>query len=85
MVTENRKQTTTQQKLEARVAELEKQFAELRAAGANGTRRKDWRRTIGMFTDDPGMQQIFEEAMRIREADRARARRRSAKRRRPKS
>ena len=40
---------------------------------------EDWRRTIGMFTDDPGMLEVFEEAMKIREADRERARRGSGK------
>ncbi len=64
--------------LEERVAALEQQIAELRAAVANG-RPKDWRRTIGMFTDDPDMQELFKDAMKIREADRTRARRRYAK------
>jgi hypothetical protein len=38
-------------------------------------RWKDWRLVAGRFTDDPGVQQVFEEAMKLREADRARARR----------
>ena len=38
-----------------------------------------------MFTDDPGMQEVFKEAMKIREADRERARRRYAKNRQAKS
>jgi hypothetical protein len=67
-----------QRPLEERVAALERAVAELREAFANGARPKDWRRTIGMFSGDPGMLEIFEEAMKIREADRARARRRSA-------
>jgi hypothetical protein len=71
--------------LETRVAALEREVAELKAALANGSRQKDWRGTIGMFTDDPGMQEIFKEAMKIREADRKRARRRYAKRRRDKA
>ena len=61
-----------QRTLEERVAALEQQVAELQAAFANGARVKDWRRTIGMFTDDPGMQEIFKEAMKLREEDRAR-------------
>lgn len=65
-----------QRTLEERAAALEQQVAELKAAIANGHRQKDWRRTIGMFTDDPGMQELFKEAMKIREADRARARHR---------
>ena len=63
------------QSLEERVAALERELAELKVAVANGARQKDWRRTIGMFTDDPGMKRVFEEAMKLREADRARARR----------
>ncbi len=67
------------QSLEERVAALEQEMGELRAALANGARRKDWRRTIGMFTDDPGMLQVFEEALKIREADRKKARARQRK------
>ncbi len=58
--------------LEKRVESLEAQVAELRAARANAP--KDWRRTIGVFTDDPGMQEILKEAMRLRESDRKKAR-----------
>jgi hypothetical protein len=58
--------------LEQRVEFLEAQVAELRAARANVA--KDWRRTIGAFTDDAGMQEILREAMRLREADRQQAR-----------
>ena|SRR5687767_1535471 len=64
--------------LEQRVAELERQVAELKAM-ANGAREPDWRRTIGMFTDDDGMQEIFAEAMKYREADREKARRKWAR------
>jgi hypothetical protein len=64
------------QRLEERVAALEREVAALKAIVADGTRHKDWRRTIGMFTDDPGLQQVFEKAMKLREAERARARRR---------
>ena len=59
--------------LEKRVESLEAQVAELRAARASVA--KDWRRTIGAFTDDAGMQEILKEAMRLREADRNKARR----------
>jgi len=71
--------------LEKRVAALEQQVAELKEAVIKGLRPKDWRRSIGMFTDDPGMQEVFQEAMKIREADRARARRRFTKGQRSKS
>ena len=37
-----------------------------------------------MFTDDPGMLEVFKEAMKLREADRKRAYRRFARRRRNK-
>jgi hypothetical protein len=33
-------------------------------------RRSDWRRTIGMFDDDPIMKEIIDEGRRIREQDR---------------
>ncbi len=40
---------------------------------------------LGAFTDDPGMQEIFKEAMRLREADRRKARRKPATTRRANS
>jgi hypothetical protein len=61
--------------LEKRVHALEKRVGELEKIAANG-RQKDWRRTVGMFTDDEGMQDLFKEALKIRERDRERARRR---------
>lgn len=73
-----------QRTLEQRVTELEQQVAELREVQTNGLPAKDWRRTIGMFTGDEGMKEIFDEAMKLRERDRARARRRYAKKRRAK-
>ena len=71
----------TAEQLEQRVAALERDVADLKrsmAGGGNGAavdRTKDWRRTIGMFTGDEVMQQVFEEAMKLREADREKARR----------
>ena len=62
-----------------RVAALEREVAALKTGMPNGSSSKDWRRTIGMFTDDPGMLAVFEEAMKIREADRARVRRQPRK------
>lgn len=70
--------------LEQRITALEQQVAELRAA-ANGSSTKDWRRTIGMFTGDKVMKQIFDEALKFREADREKARRRFSKQRRTKA
>jgi hypothetical protein len=65
--------------LEKRVETLERELAELKSVIANGATVKDWRRTIGMFTADPGMLEIFQEALKFREADRERARRRFAR------
>ncbi len=70
------------QSIEDRVAALEREVAALKASTANGSPGKDWRRTIGMFTDDSEMQRLFEEAMKLREADRARARRTPSRQRR---
>jgi hypothetical protein len=65
--------------LAQRVATLEEQMASLLAQQANGSEKKDWRRTVGIFTDDPVMLEIFAEAQKIREADRKKARRRPRK------
>jgi hypothetical protein len=70
--------------LEERVAALEKQVAELLANATASPRQKDWRRTLGMFTGDEVMKQIDAEGRKIREADRQRARRQPAKKRRAK-
>ena len=40
---------------------MEKKVAELSAQPVASTRKKDWRRTIGIFRDDPD----FEEAVRL--------------------
>jgi hypothetical protein len=67
--------------LEERVRRLESSVQQLQAALKNRASAKDWRRTIGAFTDDAGMQEIFKEAVKIREQDRKRARvRKSSKR-----
>ena len=47
--------------LEKRVEELEKKVAELGGKPALRPRKKDWRRTIGIFKNDPD----FEEAVRL--------------------
>ena len=67
--------------IEQRVASLESHVAELQAALQKKRPAKDWRRTIGAFTDDEGMQAIMQEALRLREADRKTARSNGAKRR----
>jgi hypothetical protein len=63
----------SQSPLERRVAALEDEVANLKIR-LLGAPRKDWRRTIGIFTDDPGMQEIFDEALKFREENRRRTR-----------
>jgi hypothetical protein len=59
--------------LEARVAALEETVAKLLATSEATADKKDWRRTLGMFADDPIMKQIDEEGRRIRDQDRQQA------------
>src|SRR5579864_1785666 len=66
-------ETMTQTLLEKRVAALEHEVADLKAVLAERP-TKDWRRTVGIFGDDPGMREIFHEAMKIREENRRRTR-----------
>jgi hypothetical protein len=71
------------QSLEERVTALEEEVERLqrKLRSANGARTKDWRRTIGAFTDDEGMRAILADAMKLREADRGKTRaRQTAKR-----
>ena len=67
--------------LKERVAALEKEVARLsrrvRPDGEPG--RDDWKSTLGMFSNDPIMKEIDEEALKIREADRRWARRKRRK------
>jgi hypothetical protein len=49
------------QTLEKRVTQLEKKVAELSALPIRSNRKKDWRRTIGVFRNDPD----FDEAVRL--------------------
>jgi hypothetical protein len=66
----------TLQSLGKRLAALEQEVGALKKALVNGKRDKDWRRTVGMFAGDDVMKQIDQETLRLREADRQRARRR---------
>jgi hypothetical protein len=59
--------------LEERVAALEETVALLLSQSDSVVAKKDWRSTLGMFADDPIMQEIDEEGRRIREADRQQA------------
>jgi hypothetical protein len=67
------------QTLEQRVSLLEQEVAEIKAQQSNGSKEKPWLRTIGKFAGDEVMKEIFDEALKYRERDRERARRRSAK------
>ena len=66
--------------IEQRVAVLEQELSELKGRRGN-VHVKDWRRTVGMFTDNPGMKELFAEAIKLREADRRKARRRPLRKR----
>lgn len=66
-------------KLETRVAALEREVAELRSRRESEPRLKDWRRTVGMFGHDEFMQEVFAEALRYRERSRKAVRRSPAK------
>lgn len=61
--------------LEQRVAALEMQLAAMQSHPNDGEKQRPWLRTMGMFAGDAGMKEIFDEALKIREADRRRARR----------
>jgi hypothetical protein len=61
----------TLESLAARLAAVERQLAEKTAA----PRPKDWRRTVGMFDDDPEFKEVIAEGRAIREAERESARR----------
>lgn len=62
--------------LAGRVQALESRVSELAEAllAARTQRKKDWRRTIGAFTDDEGLKEILQEAIRLREIDRQKTR-----------
>jgi len=62
--------------IERRVKSLELQVAQLqdKLQSAKNGKTKDWRRTIGAFTDDDKLKEILRESMRLRESDRKKAR-----------
>jgi hypothetical protein len=64
----------TARTLEERVAALEDVVARLLSPAITAPGTKDWRSTLGMFADDPMMQEIDEEGRKIRAADRQQAR-----------
>ena len=56
--------------LEQRVTRLEELVGEVASKSDASPRRKDWRRTVGMFDGDPVMEEIIEAGRQIREDDR---------------
>jgi hypothetical protein len=56
--------------LEERVVKLERLVDMLLQRVDVSVRKKDWRRTAGMFDGDPLMREIIEEGQRVREEDR---------------
>jgi hypothetical protein len=73
-----------EQSLKERVAALERKVADLSAALANGGHKPDWRSSLGMFSGDEGMKELFDAALQYRERDREKARRRYERSRRKK-
>lgn len=73
----------TAREMETRLVEMEKQLAELRILvnGQSGPRKKDWRRTFGMFAGDEMAKRINAYALKYREDDRRQARALARKRR----
>ena len=61
-------------RLEQRVAELEIRYAELLKLIQNRP-SSNWRSVVGMFADDPHIEELHEETRRIREEDRQGAKR----------
>jgi hypothetical protein len=59
----------TLESLAARITALERQLAEQKAAVLE-PRKKDWRRVVGMFDDDPGFADVIAEGRAFREAER---------------
>jgi hypothetical protein len=60
--------------LEERVTKLERLVDMLLQRVDVSVRKKDWRRTAGMFDGDPLMREIIEEGQRVREEDRRKTR-----------
>ncbi|MBL8796792.1 MAG: hypothetical protein JNM56_23025 [Planctomycetia bacterium] len=69
-----------QQKLEERLAAVEKELIQLRVAIEKLTELRDWRSAVGMFSaDDEAMKRIDEAGRKYREADRRRTRPKASK------
>lgn len=61
--------------LEQRLTAVEAELAALKRRVTEARPERDWRKTIGMFTNDEGMKEMFQDALKLRAADRAKARR----------
>ena len=57
--------------LEERVAALETQYAQLMQIVGQSPPSRAWRTVVGMFADDPDIEELHKEAERIRNDDRA--------------
>jgi hypothetical protein len=55
--------------LESRVTELQEEIR-----SSHPPRQKDWRRAVEKYAGDADLQSVFAEAMKLRDADRKRAR-----------
>ncbi|MCE9555173.1 MAG: hypothetical protein K8T91_17630 [Planctomycetes bacterium] len=64
----------TARSLEQRVAKLEIRYAELLRLIQNRP-SSNWRSVVGMFADDPHIEELHEEMRRIRDEDRKSAKR----------
>jgi hypothetical protein len=60
--------------LEDRVAALESRYDELLKLLQDRPPKDAWRQVVGMFTDDPRIEELHRETLRIREEDRMAAR-----------
>jgi len=56
--------------IEQRVEALEAQCAELLQVVGDKPARNAWRKVVGMFADDPQIEELHKETQRIREEDR---------------
>jgi hypothetical protein len=71
--------------LEARVSALEEELAALKETLKSGQQPRDWRWMLEFGKQHPGLHEVFEEGMKLREKDRAAARKRFARSRKAKS
>ena len=65
----------TVQQLEQRLAKLEDEMSSLRDE-LRSVAKPGWQRAVESLTGDEGLQEVFAEAMKLREADRKKARKR---------